>query len=93
MEDGISGGLQHHHETCCEKGGHRERQACMVQRWFHCGNVVSRQVDLYMTIRIFQGRLPHELFFIAIDNQGQVIIGPNKKMVAIHVEEKLEVLV
>ena len=25
MEDGISGGLQHHHETCCEKGGCCER--------------------------------------------------------------------
>jgi len=21
MEDGISGRLQHHHKTCCEKGG------------------------------------------------------------------------
>ena len=21
MEDGIPGRLQHHHETCCEKGG------------------------------------------------------------------------
>jgi len=49
MEDGISGGLQHHHETCCEKGGRRRRQACMVQRWFHYRNIVSRQVDLYMT--------------------------------------------
>jgi len=32
MEDRISGGLQHHHETCCEKGGHCGRRACMVQR-------------------------------------------------------------
>ena len=40
MEDGISGGLQHRHE----------RQACMVQKWFHRGDVVSRQVDLYMTV-------------------------------------------
>ena len=32
MEDGIPGGLQHHYETCCEKGGRRGRRACMVQR-------------------------------------------------------------
>ena len=50
MEDGISGGLKHHHETCCEKGGHCERQACIVQRWFHRGDIVSGQVDLYMTV-------------------------------------------
>ena len=50
MEDGISGGLQHHHEMCCEKGGRHGRQACMVQRWFHRGDVVSGQVDLYITL-------------------------------------------
>ena len=49
MEDGISRGLQHCHEMCCEKGGCHGRRACMVQRWFHCGDVVSRQMDLYMT--------------------------------------------
>jgi len=42
MEDGIPGGLQHRHETCCEKGGHRGRRACMVQRWHHCEDVVFR---------------------------------------------------
>ena len=41
MEDRISGGLQHCHETCCEKGDHHGRRACMVQRWFHHGDVVS----------------------------------------------------
>ena len=50
MEDRISGGLQHCHETCCEKGGRRGRQACMVWRWFHRGDVISRQMDLYMTL-------------------------------------------
>ena len=40
MEDGILGGLQHRHETCCEKGGRRGRWACMVQRWHYCGDVV-----------------------------------------------------
>jgi len=49
MEDGISGGLQYCYEMCCEKGGRCGRRACMVQRWFHHGNVVSGQVDLYMT--------------------------------------------
>jgi len=24
----------------------------MVQKWFHCGNVVSGQVDLYMTVSV-----------------------------------------
>ena len=32
MEDGIPRGLQHCYETCCEKGGCRERWACMCQR-------------------------------------------------------------
>jgi len=50
MEDGIPGRLQHHHKTCCEKGGHHGRQACMIRRWFHRRDVVSRQVDLYMTV-------------------------------------------
>ena len=30
VEDGISRGLQHRHEMCCEKGGCRGRRACMV---------------------------------------------------------------
>ena len=42
MEDGISGGLQHCHKTCCEKGGRRGRQACRVQRWHHRGDVIFR---------------------------------------------------
>ena len=49
MEDGISRGLQHYHETCCEKGGRRGRRACMVLKWFHRGDIVSGQVDLHMT--------------------------------------------
>ena len=42
MEDGIPRGLQHRHKTCCEKGGHRGRRACMVRRWHHRGDVVFR---------------------------------------------------
>ena len=44
-------------------------------------------------IKMFQEGLPHKLFFITIDNQEQVIIGPNKKTVTMHVEGELEVLV
>ena len=44
-------------------------------------------------IKMFQGELPHKPFFIEIDNQGWVIIGPNKKTVAMYVEGELEVLV
>jgi len=44
-------------------------------------------------INMFQGGLSHEPFFISIDNQGQVIIGPNKKMVATYVVGELKVLV
>ena len=40
VEDGISGGLQHHHKTCCEKGGCRGRWASRVQSWHHRGDVV-----------------------------------------------------
>ena len=40
MEDRIPGGLQHCHKTCCKKGGHRRRQACMVQRWHYHRDVV-----------------------------------------------------
>ena len=50
MEDRIPRWLQHRHETCCEKGGHRGRQACIIWRWFHHRDVIFRRVDLYMTI-------------------------------------------
>ena len=45
------------------------------------------------SIRMFQEGPPYELFFIAINNWGQVIIGSNKKTVAVYVVGKLEVLV
>jgi len=44
-------------------------------------------------IVMFQGGLPHELYFIAVDNRGQVIIGPSKKTVATYVIGELEVLI
>ena len=44
-------------------------------------------------INIFQGGSLHKPFFIAIDNQGQVIISPSKKIVAIYVVKELKVLV
>ena len=46
-----------------------------------------------LPIKMYQGGTPHEPFFIAIDCRGQVIIGPNKKIVATHVVGELEVLV
>jgi len=44
-------------------------------------------------IKIYQGGPPHEPSFISIDCRGQVIIGPNKKIMATHVVGELEVLV
>ena len=44
-------------------------------------------------INIYQGGLLHKPYFIAINNQGQVIIGPNKKMVTMYVVGELEVLI
>ena len=44
-------------------------------------------------IIMFQGGLPHELYFIAIDNRRQVIIGPSKKTVATYVVGELEILI
>ena len=42
---------------------------------------------------MFQGGPSHEPYFIAIDNQEHVIIGPNKKTVATYVVRELKVLV
>jgi len=44
-------------------------------------------------IHMFQGGPPHKSYFIAIDNKNQVIIGPSKKIVAMHMVGELEVLV
>ena len=46
-----------------------------------------------LPIKMYQEGTPHKPFFIAIDCWGQVIIGPNKKIVAMHVSGELEVLV
>ena len=44
-------------------------------------------------IPMFQGGLPHEPYFIAINNREQIIIGPSKKIVAIYVVGELEILI
>ena len=44
-------------------------------------------------IHMFQGGPSHEPYFIAMDNKDQIIIGPSKKIVAMHVVGELEVLV
>ena len=43
-------------------------------------------------IKMFQGGLPHEPYFIAINNLQQIIIGPSKKIVATHIVRELKVM-
>ena len=50
MEDGIPGWLQHCYKMCYKKGDHCRRRACMFWRCLHHRDVVSRQVDLHMTV-------------------------------------------
>ena len=42
---------------------------------------------------MYQGGPPHKPYFIAINNQGQVIIGLNKKTVTMYVVRELEMLI
>ena len=42
---------------------------------------------------MFQKGPLHEPYFITIDNQGQVIIGPNKKTVTIYMVGELKMLI
>ena len=42
---------------------------------------------------MFQGGPLHKLYFIAINNMEQIIIGPSKKIVAIHMVGELVVIV
>ena len=44
-------------------------------------------------IPMFQEDPLHEPYFIAINNKEQIIIGPSKKIVAIHVVGELEILI
>ena len=44
-------------------------------------------------ISMYQRRPSHEPYFIAIDNWGQAIISPNKKIVVTHVVGELELLI
>ena len=43
-------------------------------------------------IKMFQEGLPHEPYFVAIDNLQQIIIGPSKKIVAMYIVRELEVM-
>jgi len=72
MKDRISRGLQHCHEMCCKKGGCRGRRACMVQRWFHHGNVVSGQVDLYITLGQYLGSRKVLKIFVINNNIDKI---------------------
>ena len=42
---------------------------------------------------MFQEGPLHELYFIAINNRDQIIIGPSKKIVATYVVGELKVLI
>ena len=44
-------------------------------------------------ITMYQRGPLHKPYFITINNQGQVIIGSNKKIVATHIVRELEILV
>jgi len=44
-------------------------------------------------IAMYQGGPPHKLYFIAINSQGQAIISPNKRTVAMYVVAELKVLI
>ena len=81
MEDGIPGWLQYCHKICCEKDGHHGRWACMIQRWFHCGDIVSGQVDLYMTNkeRLIENTMKVNIFYKRHKEQMEIdVIGSQK---------------
>ena len=40
VKDGISRGLQHCYDMCCEKGGHYRRRACVIRQ--KCGQTLAR---------------------------------------------------
>ena len=78
MEDGISGGLQHRHMTCCEKGGRCGRWACRVQRWHHRGDVVfwtgGLVYDIGLDSREETGRIISSCMLIACLSYSVYII-------------------
>ena len=44
-------------------------------------------------ISIYQEGPPYKPYFIAVNNWGQAIIGPTKKIVATHIVRKLKILI
>ena len=56
VEDRIPRWLQYYHKTCCEKDGCYGRQTCIIQRWYYCGDVISRWVGLHMIITTYMTR-------------------------------------
>jgi len=76
MEDRISGRLQHHHKTCCEKGGHHGRQACrfweMISLWecsFQTGGLVYDNIRLiYHKHIVIISILESSMFFSILCN-------------------------
>ena len=43
-------------------------------------------------ISMYQGGLSHKLYFIVVDMEGWTIIGPNKKIMATYIIDKLVLL-
>jgi len=58
----------------------REVATAFVERKYNT-DIARNGVQIHM----FQGGSPHKPYFIVIDNKDQVIIGPSKKIVAMHV--------
>ena len=82
-----------HYQSLKSRGEHdprfwKEITMALVDNWHNTETTRNGY-----PIKIYQGGPPHEPFFIAINCRGQVIIGPNKKIVATHVVGELEVLV
>ena len=107
MEDGIPGGLQHRHKTCCEKGSRCGRRAYRVQRWHHRGDVVFRTGGLAYDIHtgineqlVKDKKIPtkHIDFLFKVFNADGTKNGEVTKVVPLEIEinrytEQLEVTV
>ena len=47
--------------------------------------MIQQDGEKNIPIKMYSGRLPHELFFIALNLQGTIFIGPTKKLVASYI--------
>ena len=49
-----------------QEGGYHERQTGMIERQYHCRDVISRQVNLYMTSYCFIHHIQGNIIFCSI---------------------------